>query len=104
MANRFGFNNGELDTICSILMNEPSLEEAFIFGSRAKGNYKSGSDVDIALKGAQLTLEKIIRLNYLLNEETTMPYKFDLVIYNNIQEVKLKEHIDRIGIRIIPQK
>jgi predicted nucleotidyltransferase len=68
-----------------------------MFGSRAKGNYKNGSDVDIALKG-KLSFETITHINYLLNEETTMPYKFDVLNYHTIQDKDLIEHINRAGI------
>ncbi len=101
MNNLFGLKPGEIELIRSVLAAEPSISEAVIFGSRAKGNYKSGSDVDIALIGDGLNLEKIIRLSYILNEETGMPYHFDLIEYRTIKTVELKKHIDRVGIKIL---
>lgn len=80
------------------------MKSASIFGSRAKGNYDNGSDVDIALKGPELDFDTISQISYWLNEETTMPYNFDLLNYNSIQEPALKEHIDRMGIEIYSKK
>lgn len=102
MTDRFGLQPGEIDLIINILKSEPAVEEARIFGSRAMGNFKNGSDVDIALKGPTLNLEKITRLSFLLNEESVLPYKFDLVNYNSIRNTELTSHINRVGLVIIP--
>ena len=80
------------------------MKSALIFGSRAKGNFNNGSDVDIALKGTELDLHTISHISYWLNEETTMPYNFDLLNYDSIQEQALKEHIDGLGIEIYSKK
>ena len=78
----------------------PNVKEAIIFGSRAKGNFKNGSDVDIALKGENINLEIVSNISYRLNEETVLPYKFDVLDYQSINNSKLTEHINRIGISV----
>ena len=92
-----GLKQNDVENIISILKAHNEVEEALIFGSRAKGNYKNGSDVDIALKG-NLNFEIVSRISYLLNEETLMPYKFDVLNYNTIKNKDLSEHIDRAGL------
>ncbi len=98
MDNTFGLKESDLKNIISILQQQKEVEECFIFGSRAKGNYRRGSDVDIAVKGQLIDLKIISRISYLLNEETTMPYHFDVLNYNTIRNDHLISHIDRIGI------
>lgn len=98
MKNRFGLLESDIEIILQTLTKFSKVEHAYIFGSRAKGNFKSGSDVEIALKGSQLDFNTLSEISYLLNEETSMPYKFDVLIYKSINEPALKEHIDRIGI------
>jgi uncharacterized protein len=98
MNSNFGISAQDLETITGILRKEPLVEEAIIFGSRAKGNYKNGSDVDIALKGKKLDFNTITHVSYLLNEETLMPYKFDILNYHTISNAELTEHIKRVGI------
>lgn len=73
------------------------IEEVIIFGSRAMGNYKQGSDVDIALKGKNINRTIVRRLNDDLNEEYPLPYFFDVLNYNDITNQELKEHIDEVG-------
>lgn len=98
MSDKFGLTESDLKNIISILQQQEEVDESFIFGSRAKGNYRRGSDVDIAVKGKDVDLKIINRISYLLNEETTMPYYFDVLNYNTISNQQLVSHIDRVGI------
>jgi predicted nucleotidyltransferase len=79
------------------LFSSESREVQFIlFGSRAKGNFREGSDIDIAIKGKQVTLAD--RSQWLSKyEDLNLPWKLDLIIYDLIQEPALKDHIDRVG-------
>lgn len=97
MTDEFGFKKGDLENILAVLQKEKAVEQAIIFGSRAKGNYKNGSDVDIALKGKNLTDQAATHITSMLNEETLMPYKFDVLNYNTIRNKDLVEHIDGAG-------
>lgn len=99
----FGFTDEELIQIREIFSCYEGIEKALIFGSRAKGNYKNGSDVDIALTGAGINADIILEISSFLNEETYLPYRFDLIDYNSVNRVELKEHIDRAG-KLIYQK
>lgn len=98
MDNKFGLKQTDLDAVISILEKYSDIESAVIFGSRAKGNFKNGSDVDIAVKGKSLNFDLINQISYWLNEESLMPYKFDILNYHTIDNQDLLEHIDRAGI------
>ncbi|TDB58223.1 nucleotidyltransferase family protein [Arundinibacter roseus] len=98
MKNKFGLIENDMEEIVSILAQFPNVQTALIFGSRAKGNYRNGSDVDICLKGKSLNFNEISQISYQLNEETRMPYMFDVLDYKTIQEPALVDHIDRIGV------
>lgn len=56
--------------------------------------------MDIALKVKDLDFDTISQVSYILNEETRMPYKFDVLNYHSIKEPELKNHIDRVGIEL----
>lgn len=92
----FGLKDGDIKIIIAILKKYPQIEQALIFGSRAKGNYKPGSDVDIVLKGSvyDITTE----IGFSLNEDSLLPYKFDVLDYNSISNRNLIDHINRVGI------
>jgi uncharacterized protein len=93
----FGLQRRDLAEINNILQKFPSIEEAIIFGSRAKGNFKTGSDVDLAIKGLDISHEVLASLSYMLNEESAMPYYFDVVHFEAISEKELTEHMKRVG-------
>ena len=104
IAQRIGLSEADFFEIVQILKKNFSIEEAIIFGSRAKGNFENGSDIDLALKGDNFSNDDLIELSSFLNEETLLPYKFDLLIYNNVKNIELIEHINRCGIVIYKQK
>ena len=97
MGNRFGLRPDDLTTINGVLARYPAIKTALIFGSRAKGNYKPGSDVDIALQGDGVTDRMAADIAFTLNEETIMPYHFDVLNYHTITNSDLVAHIDRVG-------
>jgi predicted nucleotidyltransferase len=94
-----GLSDEDLNNIVRIIEKNPKITDAVLFGSRAKGTFSNGSDIDIALKGEDLSLNDVLDLSIEL-EELFLPYKFDLVIYERIKEEALKEHITRVGVSI----
>lgn len=93
----FGLIEQDIHYIKEALGSLEEVEKAVIFGSRAMGNYKKGSDVDVALIGSGITSETVFRINDQLNEEYPLPYFFDVVAFNELQNEKLKEHIINEG-------
>ena len=89
--------------------NAVILREAFrfekitrlvVFGSRAMGNQKHGSDVDLAVWG--LDSDETRELKIRLNEYTKLPHKFDVVRFESINNPELEKHIKDFGITIFP--
>jgi predicted nucleotidyltransferase len=93
----FGLSDLTLEKIKNVLVQFPEVEQASIFGSRAKGNNKNGSDIDIAIYGDEVTESIALDINVILNEEKPFPYYFDIVCYPSLKNVELKYHIDRVG-------
>jgi len=71
---KFGLMVEAITQIANIISFFPEMHRAIIFGSRAIGNYKTGSDADIALKGETITHEIVTQIKYQLSEKTTIPY------------------------------
>ena len=92
----FGLKPSDIAAIVDVLRSFPDIEEAIVFGSRAMGNHKPGSDVDIALKG-NLALETSNDVTAILNERLPLPYKFDVIAYSTLSNKDLTEHIDHYG-------
>ena len=97
---KFGLLDSDLVFLSNLFQKYTSIDEVIIFGSRAKGNYKNGSDVDLAIKSRSIGNEELNAIDDVLNENSNLPYKFDIVHYEKIQTPELKEHIDRVGKRL----
>jgi len=91
----FGLSEEIVVRIKQVFKNYPELERAKVFGSRAKGNYRENSDIDIVVWG-NLDSQKLGQIVLDLDELPT-PYSFDLKLYSEINHPKLKSHIDRVA-------
>jgi uncharacterized protein len=98
MTHRFGLKEKTIQQICGVFANYPQVEKAILYGSRAKGNYKNGSDIDLTLcGGADLTLSILYKI---LDEidDLLLPYTIDLSIFLQINDPDVIEHIRRVGV------
>jgi predicted nucleotidyltransferase len=100
MANRYGLSDSALEQMTEAIRQFDQIVAVVLFGSRAKGNYKPGSDIDLAVKGDRVSPRIVAQLADCLNEETPLPYFFDVVHYETLDNQALVDHIDRVGIVI----
>lgn len=75
----------------------PSIKQVLLFGSRSMNTYREGSDIDICLKGDEISSGDIQSLRLMLEDTLPIPYFFDIVLYKKIKNDALKEHIDTFG-------
>jgi predicted nucleotidyltransferase len=97
---KYGLLERDLSYIKKGIEKFSEIEEVTLFGSRAMGNFKKASDVDLAIKGTKVTRTTVIRLSGVLNEEYPIPFFFDIIDYEKTSNIKLKEHIDKYGISL----
>lgn len=95
----YGLTDKELQTLQTLFAANAHIEQVILYGSRAKGNYKPFSDVDIALKGEALSRMDINRLQAAI-DESSLPYKFDVSLLASLKSEELIAHIERVGISI----
>ena len=94
---KYGLSDETLNTLNSIFRKYPGIIQAILYGSRAKGNCRNGSDIDLSLK----TSDNFRRMD-ILNiandfDDSDMPYFVDVSIYDTLSNPDLKAHIDRVG-------
>jgi len=94
-----GLNPGVLNALQSEFIRIPQVQQARVYGSRAKGNYRPGSDIDIALFGSALTPQHLLTLENRL-DDLLLPHQIDLCHFESLQNPALIDHIRRIGIII----
>lgn len=100
MDNPYGIYQRSFSLILEEISKFPQIEQILLFGSRAMGNYKKGSDIDLALKGAEVTCSILTQITGRLNEEIDIPYKCDVVHWDTLQSAPLRKHILEEGIVI----
>lgn len=93
---RFGLSEKTCDIIQNILAQHPDIESATLYGSRAMGNYRPGSDIDLTLIGPALSLKTLFAVMGEL-DESSIPYAVDLSIFAQIDNPNLVDHIQRVG-------
>ena len=94
-----GLKEAVINRIRGILTQHPEVEEAILYGSRAKGNYRPYSDIDLSLKGSTLTLRILHKIENEL-DDLLLPYTIDLSIFHMISNEELAGHIERVGVKI----
>ena len=94
---KFGLKENTIKQINDIFTKYPAVERAILYGSRAKGNFKNGSDIDLTLLGDNLKLSVIYKIENEI-DDLLLPYTFDISIYNQISNDALIEHINRVGV------
>lgn len=92
----FGLKIATIQAIQDVFKKYPDVEKAILYGSRAKGNYRPGSDIDLTLVGKQLTLTTLQKIENEL-DDLLLPYKIDLSLHKQIQNNELLDHIERVG-------
>ena len=94
---KHGLNEKTVQAIIKVLSLFDEIDEAILYGSRAKGTYKPASDIDIALKGENLAIKVLSKIDWAL-DDLLLPYTFDLSVYSRINNQDLIDHIQRVGI------
>lgn len=94
--NNTGLKAANVEQINNVFTRFPQIVKVLLYGSRAMGNYKPSSDIDITLIGENINLALQQKLELEL-DDLLLPYKFDISIYAKISSPEFKNHIDRVG-------
>jgi predicted nucleotidyltransferase len=94
---KYGLNDKTITRIQTVLSAFPEVDKAVLYGSRAKGNFKTGSDIDLTLYGSGLSLTILHKIENEL-DDLLLPYKIDLSIFEHIEDPDVLDHIRRVGV------
>jgi len=93
---KYGLKDSVVEKIQQVFMKFPDLEKVILYGSRAMGNNRTGSDIDFTLIGDELTQSKLNKIDLAL-DDLLLPYTFDLSVFHHIKNPEFLDHIDRVG-------
>ncbi len=94
---RFGLKELTIEKIISVFVKHPQIKKVLLYGSRAKGNYRNGSDIDLTLIGDELSYSQLGSLDSDI-DDLLLPYSFDISIFKDIDNPDLVDHINRVGV------
>ena len=92
-----GLNTLTQEKLCSVFAKYNSIDEVILYGSRAKGNFKLGSDIDLTIKSTQTSLSDLLKLENEI-DNLYLPYKVDISLFAQIDNPSLVDHIQRAGL------
>lgn len=98
----FGLPAVAVDRIRSVFARHPAVRTAILYGSRAKGIHRAGSDIDLTIDG-DLSLSELLAIETEL-DELLLPYGIDLSLLHRIDDRELLEHIRRVGVLFFERK
>jgi predicted nucleotidyltransferase len=99
---RYGLSEETLHTLNSIFKKYAGINQVILYGSRAKGKFRAGSDIDLTLvTGSNFNFTDLLRIGNDF-DDSDIPYFVDVSIYNDLSNSDLKEHIDRVGKVLYP--
>jgi len=96
-----GLSGKTIAKIQAVFARYPQVEQAILYGSRAKGTFRNGSDIDLTLKGDALTHRELGKIDMEL-DDLLLPYKIDLSLFRQIDNPNLIEQIERVGVVFYP--
>jgi len=94
---KYGLKENVIEQIQLVFDNYPAIKRVILYGSRAKGNYRDGSDIDLSLVGETLDLSLLLKIENKL-DDLLLPYNIDLSIFHKIENLDLIDHIERVGV------
>jgi predicted nucleotidyltransferase len=93
----YGLSDETIQKICGLFSRYPQIDRAILYGSRAKGNYKNGSDIDLTLHGSALTLTLLYKIMTDI-DDLLLPYMVDISIFHALSDPNFIDHIQRVGV------
>ncbi|AGA33348.1 DNA polymerase, beta domain protein region [Thioalkalivibrio nitratireducens DSM 14787] len=98
-AHPFGLPPRVIERLRGVFAGWPQIERAVLYGSRAKGIHRNGSDIDLCLVGEQLRVSDLLKINDEI-DDLLLPWKVDLSLRHMIDNPDLLEHIGRVGVAL----
>lgn len=93
---KFGLSDTVINELSNVFRRHANIEKVLIFGSRSKGNYRTGSDIDLAVVGKNLDYSKLLDIMCEI-EDLELLYSIDLIDYQRKKGTPIGDHIDRVG-------
>ena len=96
-TNEFGLSERSMDIIREICGRFPRIAQVIVYGSRAMGNFREGSDIDMTvIADGNFPYDDLVRLADAF-DNSMLPYLVDVSVFAELKNPELKDHIMRRG-------
>jgi len=99
----FGLPPATLEKLNSVFAQHAAIDSVLLYGSRAKGNYRASSDIDLTIKGGEIPFDELMQIENEI-DDLMLPYTVDLSQYRQLENADLIAHIDKVGVAIYERK
>ena len=99
----FGLSPATLEKLNTVFAQHGAIDSVLIYGSRAKGNFRTDSDIDLTIKGDEIPFAEFMQIEDQI-DDLMLPYTVDLSQYYQLENTDLVAHIDRVGVAIYNKK
>jgi predicted nucleotidyltransferase len=93
---KYGLSDTVIEELKGVFRRHPNIQKVLIFGSRSKGNYRVGSDIDLAVIGKDLDYNQLLDILCEI-DDLELFYSVDLLDYQKKKGTPIGDHIDRVG-------
>ena len=93
---KFGLSDTVIRELQDVFRRHANIEKVLIFGSRSKGNYRAGSDIDLAVVGQGIDYSQLLAIQCEL-DDLELLYSIDLLDYQKEKGTPIGDHIDRVA-------
>ncbi len=97
MSGKFGLNHNVITQLANVFAQYAKIDKVILYGSRAMGNFKNGSDIDLSIFSPSMDLAELLKIENEI-DDLLLPYKVDLSLYHHIDNRDMVEHIQRVGV------
>ena len=91
-----GLPESAIEKLCGVFRAYPQISTVILYGSRAMGTYRPGSDIDLCIDSRSLSLTELLAIENII-DDLLLPWKVDLSLKHKIDNPALLNHIERVG-------
>lgn len=96
MTEQYGLPLAAIEKLRAVFKAHPKVKSVLLYGSRAKGNYRTGSDIDLCIEN-EITLDELLKIDSEI-DDLLLPWSVDLSLYQKIENPQLQESIKKTGV------
>ena len=94
---KYGLTKRTISLIKNVFSKQKKIKKIILYGSRAKGNFRNGSDIDLTLVADDMAFSELSKIMTEI-DDLMLPYKFDVSLFHQIEDVDFIDHIRRVGV------